>query len=94
MQAVNDAAAATELFRVGDIKVRILPFSEHYLIGGTKDDFLHVFAYIMQGRTTEQKKGMSDAIVLKLKTMLPEVPIISINVMDFEKATYCNRTMV
>ena len=93
MQKVYDTAAATGLFDVGDIKVRINPF-EYYNIGNTKDDFIHIFANIMEGRTVSQKKHLSESIITELKSMFPEVPIISINIRDFEKATYCNKSMV
>ncbi|MEP5612023.1 MAG: 5-carboxymethyl-2-hydroxymuconate Delta-isomerase [Cyclobacteriaceae bacterium] len=93
MESVFDTAFATGLFLKEDIKVRINPFA-HYLVGGDKEDFVHVFANIMEGRNTEQKKNLSDQIVKKLKFLFPDVPIISINIRDFEKATYCNKTMV
>jgi 5-carboxymethyl-2-hydroxymuconate isomerase len=53
-----------------------------------------VFAYIMEGRTSEQKSVLSTSIVRKLKSMYPDVPVISMNVMEFERATYANRKMV
>jgi len=93
MQKVYDTAKSTGLFTPEDIKVRINPF-QYYNTGNTKDDFIHVFADIMQGRNTEQKANLSKQIVTELKTMFPQVPIISINIRDFEKATYCNKTMV
>lgn len=93
MQKVYDTAQSTGLFAPNDIKVRINPF-QYYNIGNTKDDFIHVFANIMQGRNTEQKANLSKQIVTELKAMFPEVPIISINIRDFEKATYCNKTMI
>lgn len=93
MQSVFDTAESTGLFSRKDIKVRINPF-RHYNVGGTKDDFIHVFANIMEGRDTMQKKNLSDKVVGRLKSMFPEVPIISINIRDFEKATYCNKSMV
>lgn len=93
MQNVYDTAEATALFDKGDIKVRINPF-EYYNIGNSKDDFIHIFANIMEGRTTSQKRELSKKIVAELKLMFPEVPIISINIRDFEKATYCNKSMV
>ena len=93
MQLVYDAAESTGLFDPEDIKVRINPF-EHYMVGNTKDDFIHIFANIMEGRTAEQKANLSKQIVAELKGMFTEVPIISINIRDFEKATYCNKTMV
>ncbi len=93
IQNVYDAAESTQLFDQGDIKVRINPF-EHYNIGNTKNDFIHIFANIMEGRTKEQKAHLSKLIVSELKKLFPEVPIISINIRDFEKATYCNKSMV
>lgn len=93
IQKVYDTAKSTELFAERDIKVRINPF-EHYNVGNSQDDFVHVFANIMEGRTVVQKKDLSERIVSELKLMLPEVPIISINIRDFEQATYCNKQMV
>jgi 5-carboxymethyl-2-hydroxymuconate isomerase len=93
MQKVYNTAESTELFDKGDIKVRINAF-EYYNIGNTKDDFIHIFANIMEGRTTSQKKNLSERIITELKLMFPEVPIISINIRDFEKATYFNKSMV
>ncbi|KAA3630940.1 MAG: 5-carboxymethyl-2-hydroxymuconate Delta-isomerase [Bacteroidetes bacterium] len=93
MQKVYDAADTTGLFKKGDIKVRINPF-KYYTIGNTQDDFIHVFANIMEGRTITQKSNLSNSIIKELKMMFPDVPIISINIRDFEKATYCNKSMV
>ncbi|WP_273273321.1 5-carboxymethyl-2-hydroxymuconate Delta-isomerase [Maribacter polysiphoniae] len=93
MQKVYDTAQSTGLFAPEDIKVRINPF-QYYNTGNTKDDFIHVFANIMQGRNTEQKSNLSKQIVTELKSMFSQVPIISINIRDFEKATYCNRNMI
>ena len=48
----------------------------------------------MEGRTVSQKKNLSERIITELKSMFPDVPIISINIRDFEKVTYCNKSMV
>ena len=93
LQVVLETAESTGLFQKGDIKVRIRSY-EHFIAGSGQDDFIHVFGNIMQGRNEAQKKDLSTRIVSKLKAMFPDVPIISMNVIDFEKATYCNRTMV
>lgn len=96
MQAVYDTAAATGLFAKdgpGGIKVRITPF-EHYLTVNQQDDFIHIFANIMEGRTIEQRKDLSFRIIKHLKSMFPDVPILSMNIREFEKATYCNKSMV
>ena len=93
MQNVYDSAESTQLFDKGDIKVRINPY-QHYNIGNTKNDFIHIFANIMEGRTIDQKSSLSRQIVSELKQMFPNVPIISMNIRDFEKATYCNKLMI
>ncbi|CAA9194644.1 5-carboxymethyl-2-hydroxymuconate Delta-isomerase [Flavobacterium collinsii] len=93
MQEVYHTALATNLFIPTDIKVRINPFT-YYNNGNSSDDFIHVFGYILEGRNTDQKAALSKAIVTKLNEILPEVPIISINIMDFEKASYVNKAMV
>ena len=93
IRSVYDTAVSTNLFAVADIKVRIMPYSL-YTVAGTSDDFIHIFGYIMEGRNTEQKANLSKQMVSKLKTMFPDTAVISMNVMDFEKATYCNKPMV
>ncbi|WP_220347572.1 5-carboxymethyl-2-hydroxymuconate Delta-isomerase [Thalassotalea euphylliae] len=58
-QAIYEVAAASELFTLGDIKVRTHAY-QTYLVGGSeKDDFVHVFASIMQGRSDKQKATLS-----------------------------------
>ncbi len=49
MQAVYDAAEATGLFAVNDIKVRLRPY-QYFKLGKGKRDFIHIFGYIMEGR--------------------------------------------
>lgn len=93
MQKVYDTAKSTELFIPEEIKVRINPF-QYYKIGNSKDNFIHVFANIMEGRTTKQKSNLSKQIVSELTNLFPDVPIISMNIRDFEKASYCNKTLI
>jgi len=93
MQQVYEEADSTGLFTKGDIKVRIQPFT-YYNIGDTKEDFIHIFGNIMEGRTIDQKKDLSKKIVSKLKLEFPNIPIISMNIRDFEKSTYVNKSMV
>ena len=93
MRVVFQLAEASGLFDVGDIKVRLRPCRD-YLTAGSREPFVHVFAYIMEGRTIEQKQALSAAIVSGLKELFPDVPTVSMNVMDFERATYHNRNTV
>src|SRR5687767_8420192 len=89
MQAVYDVAEATGLFAVDDIKVRVRPY-QYFKLGKDKRDFIHIFGHIMEGRSTEQKENLSRRIIERLNEMFPDVPILSINIDEFERATYSN----
>lgn len=93
MQAVYDTAEATGLFAENDIKVRINPY-KYYRLGKTKKHFIHIFANIMEGRTAEQKAYLSRKIIESLNKMFPSISILSINIREFEKATYCNKSLI
>jgi len=92
--AVHEEAKNTNLFDEADIKVRLNPFAENYIVGGKQDNFIHVFANIMEGRSQDQKAQLSRQIVKRLTSMFPELPFIAMNVNDFEKNTYCNKSML
>ncbi len=93
LEQIHLVAQATGLFDENDIKVRINPYQK-YLVGNKQEDFIHVFAHIMQGRTVEQKAHLSKQVVTKLVSLFPDTPNIAMNISDFEKATYCNRAML
>jgi 5-carboxymethyl-2-hydroxymuconate isomerase len=93
MQAVYDVAEATGLFAKGDIKVR-LNLYKYYKLGEEKNDFLHIFGNIMEGRSKEQKANLSTKIIERLNQLLPEISILSMNVRDFEMATYSNKSLI
>ena len=81
------------LFEESDIKIRIHPFEIH-AAGGRRDDFIHTFAWIMQGRSVEQRAALSKAIVGALAEMFPLLPRIAANIAEFERAAYFNRAMM
>ena len=93
LEEVHLVAEKTKLFDKKDIKVRLQPF-EKYLVGGEKTHFIHVFANIMEGRTKKQKANLSQQMVRKLTEMFPDVPFVAMNIRDFEKETYANRTFL
>lgn len=93
MQAVYDVAEATGLFTVGDIKVRLRPY-QYFKLGTGKKDFIHIFGNIMEGRSAEQKANLSKKIIERLNEMFPDIPILSINIREFEKATYSNKALI
>ena len=62
IQKVYDTAESTDLFDKGDIKVRINPF-EYYNIGNTKDDFIHIFANIMEERSLKKRIFLKELLL-------------------------------
>lgn len=93
MQAVYEVAEATGLFAENDIKVRLNPY-KYYQLGKTKKEFIHIFGNIMEGRTTEQKADLSRKIIEKLNGMFPDISILSMNIREFEMATYSNKSLI
>jgi 5-carboxymethyl-2-hydroxymuconate isomerase len=93
MQAVYDVAEATGLFAANDIKVRLRPY-HYFKLGKGKRDFIHIFAYIMEGRSTEQKEDLSKRMIRRLTEMFPDTSILSMNIGEFEKATYSNQALI
>lgn len=90
---IHRVAVESGLFDESDIKVRVRPFGV-YAVGGEHEDFIHVFAWIMQGRTVEQRAALSKAIVGALAAMFQDLPRIAANIAEFERATYFNRAML
>lgn len=90
---VHRVVDSTGLFDESDIKIRMHPF-DTYAAGGCWDDFIHVFAWIMQGRSVEQRAALSKAVVGELAYMFPQLSRIAMNVAEFERATYFNRAMI
>jgi len=93
MQTVYDAAESTALFAHEDVKVRIQPF-QLYKLGKNKKDFIHIFGHIMEGRSTAQKACLSRKIIECMNELFPEISVLSINISEFEKATYCNKSVI
>ncbi len=93
MNVVYEAADATGLFAPNDIKVRLQPY-QYYRLAEHKKNFLHVFGYIMEGRTTKQKAGLSRQISLRLTELLPDISFLSVNISEFEAATYSNKALI
>lgn len=93
MDAVYESAESAGLFAVNDIKVRLQPYT-YFRLGDQKKNFLHVFGYIMEGRSTEQKSHLSKQICTQLTALLPEASFLSVNISEFEAATYINKALI
>jgi 5-carboxymethyl-2-hydroxymuconate isomerase len=93
MQAVYDVAEASGLFAANDIKVRLRPY-QYFKLGKSKKDFIHIFGNILEGRSIQQKADLSQKIVERLNEMFPDISILSINIREFERATYSNKALI
>lgn len=93
MQAVYDTAEANGLFAKNDVKVRLNPY-KYYKLGDGKTSFIHIFSYIMEGRSVEQKADLSKKIIERLNQMFPDISILSMNIKEFELATYSNKSLI
>lgn len=93
IQEIHSTAEDSGLFHPDHIKVRLNAYKSH-TCGPQDEDFIHIFGSIMEGRTTAQKRELSESMVKKCIQLFPDVPNIAMNVWEFEKATYIKRTMV
>jgi 5-carboxymethyl-2-hydroxymuconate isomerase len=48
----------------------------------------------MEGRSTEQRANLSKRMIERLNQMFPDISILSINISEFEKATYTNKALI
>ena len=90
----QQAMSETGLFNASAIKTRALPCRD-FVLGksheGSSNLFIHAEVRILEGRTAEQKEALSAAIFNYLCEAAPEVPEISVEVRDMEKASYSKR---
>ncbi|GAA5141463.1 5-carboxymethyl-2-hydroxymuconate isomerase [Thalassotalea piscium] len=62
IHAVYVGALNSQLFEAEDIKTRIIPFN-HYSSGIIKQNFIHISLKILSGRTFQQRKVLSSAVL-------------------------------
>jgi 5-carboxymethyl-2-hydroxymuconate isomerase len=90
MRALHGAAASTGVMQAADIKIRALPYSD-YLVAGRQDSFCHVSVYLLQGRTPEQKRAVSETLRETLSKILPRVKSLSVDIRDMDAFAYKKR---
>ena len=94
MQALVEAAfvgaEATALFTPAAIKARAHPVDD-YWIGGGKNPFVHINAKILPGRTTAQKKALSQSVFDAVSALLPADVALSVEINDLDADVYTKR---
>lgn len=84
---VFDTALASKLFLKHDIKSRVRVFDTS-IIGGEKQNFIHVWGYIQQGRSFYQKRELSENIVKSLEELVNHLFVVSCNISELDKNSY------
>lgn len=75
------------LFKPANIKLRLHPV-EDYLVGGEEQPFLHTQLRIRPGRSIQQKKALSDAMLATIQGLADGMAVITVEVVDFDDDSY------
>ena len=87
VNTVFTGAVNSQLFTASHIKTRAIPFDE-YLVGEHKTSFIHITVKLLSGRISEQRKMLSESIIIELKNIVLPPVSISVEVVDMEKESY------
>ena len=88
--AIHLAAAATDLVKAEDIKIRAQAFDD-YLVAGKAQSFFHVSFYLLAGRTPQQKETLSVELRTVLSKLLENTHSISVDIRDMDPNAYKKR---
>lgn len=87
VQKVFDAALNSGLFARSNIKARARIYDAS-LVAGEDHDFVHVWGYIREGRTDDQKRTLSERIVSDIKSIYPDIFLVSCDIRELDEASY------
>lgn len=91
LDEVSRAAAHTGLFEVSHIRVRAMAYA-HYRIAGNREPFIHAQCRIHAGRSEAQKRQLSKAVLSALRGQGWPVQVITVEVVEMERASYAKYT--
>jgi 5-carboxymethyl-2-hydroxymuconate isomerase len=92
IEAVHLGAMDSGLFPEYDIKTRALAFT-HHRTGQTRDSFVHVAVHLLDGRSDDEKTGLSEGILARIEPMLPDVVSVGVEICDMHRASYRKRVL-
>lgn len=87
MTKTYQGALGSKLFTPLDIKTRAIAF-EHYQTAELRENFIHIDIKILSGRTIEQRKKLSDAVLNEFKEIQIKPLSITIQISELEKESY------
>ena len=89
-EAVYQGALISGLFEPSHIRVRALAY-ESFFAGYEVDDFIHVNLKILSGRSSQQKKQLTEAVLTELEDLGLASISLTVEVADIDRETYARK---
>ena len=87
LKSVYLGALNSKLFIADDIKSRLIPF-QHFASGTLNQNFIHVVVKILSGRTSEQRKLLSNSVLTELTKLSLSSISLTVEIIEIEKSSY------
>ncbi len=89
--AVLAGAKKSELFQLDHIKLRTQAY-EYYQKGDVQQaNFIHVTIRILQGRTIEQRRSLSEKVLQEFDTLALKNVTMTVEIIEMETASYSKK---
>ncbi|WP_417884028.1 5-carboxymethyl-2-hydroxymuconate Delta-isomerase [Vibrio rumoiensis] len=89
LENLHQVTIQSGLFDIRDVKSRTLR-THHWLVGDLDDSvgFIHVTVELLDGRSDEQKKALSAALMQALQNKAAFVASLTVNIRDMERGCF------
>lgn len=87
MDVAFEAVDSSGLFDRKAIKARTISFDQ-FKSGQDRNDYIHISVKILSGRTTDQKKSLSQHMVDKLAPHVGNTKSLTVDIVDMDIDTY------
>lgn len=87
LEAVHTTAVASGLFEESHIRLRAVPLA-FYRSGGQEEPFIHAQLRIHSGRSAEQKRQLSEAVLTTLQALQWPARTITVEVVEMDRSSY------
>lgn len=90
LEDIHATVRASGLFEPGAIKSRSIAY-DHFQVGDddtSTADFVHLSLWILNGRPVEVRQSLGQAVLDVMRSALPDVTSLTVDVREMEKATY------
>lgn len=91
VDAVHEAVVASGLFDEDHIKTRAIPVM-HYRVGDNTGPYIHVQCRIHIGRSDEQRRRLSEAVLAAVRAQGWAAKVITVEVVEMDRLSYAKYT--